>query len=150
MNDDLREMTRRGLLTTGAGGAIAGALVAAEGERNVNHNVYEQLGIKPIINAAGTITALGGSLMPPEVVAAWNAAAQGFVRLSDLQDRVGERIAARLGVDAALVTTGAAGGIVLGTAAAITYRHPELIAKLPLPASRASRGYSPADASILL
>ena len=47
--------------------------------------------------------------------------------LLELQDRVGERIAKRLGVEAALVTTGAAGGILLGTAAALTYRDRGLI-----------------------
>ncbi len=40
----------------------------------------------------------------------------------DLQDRIGEKIAKLLGVEAALVTTGAAGGILVGTAAAVTYR----------------------------
>jgi L-seryl-tRNA(Ser) seleniumtransferase len=95
-------------------------------------DVYELLGVQPIINAAGTITALGGSLMPPEVVAAWNAAARHFVPLAELQDRVGERIAKLLGVEAALVTTGAAGGMQLATAAAVTWRDKSLIARLPL------------------
>jgi L-seryl-tRNA(Ser) seleniumtransferase len=95
-------------------------------------DVYGMLGVQPIINAAGTITALGGSLMPPEVVAAWNAAALHFVPLSELQDRVGERIAKLLGVDAALVTTGAAGGMLLATAAAVTWRDKSRIAQLPL------------------
>ncbi|MDP7014384.1 MAG: aminotransferase class V-fold PLP-dependent enzyme [Pirellulaceae bacterium] len=96
-------------------------------------DVYKSLGVRPIINAAGTITTLGGSLMPPEVVAAWNAASQSFVRLPELQDRVGERIAKLLDVDAALVTTGAAGGILVGTAAAVTHRDHSLISRLPLP-----------------
>jgi len=72
--------------------------------------------------------------MPPEVLAAWNAAAENFVNLLELQDRIGERIAKLLDVEAALVTTGAAGGIVVATAAAVTYRDRELIGRLPLPA----------------
>ncbi|MFM2096276.1 MAG: hypothetical protein RIS70_3400 [Planctomycetota bacterium] len=72
--------------------------------------------------------------MPPEVLDAWRAAAGCFVDLLELQDRVGERIAQRIGVEAALVTSGAAGGIVLGTAAALTYRNPERIGSLPLQA----------------
>jgi L-seryl-tRNA(Ser) seleniumtransferase len=131
-------MNRRTLLATGTGSAIAGALapgaLAAAGEGPAaGPNVYEVLGVKPIINAAGTITALGGSLMPPEVVAAWNAAAKHFVPLAELQVRVGERIAQLLGVEAALVTTGAAGAMQLATAAAVTWRDKNLIGRLPLP-----------------
>ena len=131
-------ITRRAALKTGATGAIGGMVapaalaLGAEGPES-SPGVYETLGVEPIINAAGTITTMGGSLMPPEVVAAWNDASRRFVNLLELQDRVGERIARLLGVEAALVTTGAAGAIVVGTAAAVTYRDHELIPKLPLP-----------------
>jgi L-seryl-tRNA(Ser) seleniumtransferase len=134
------KMNRRKLLATGTGSAIGGMLaptaLAAEGTgAGGTPNVYELLGVKPIINAAGTITALGGSLMPPEVLAAWNSAAKHFVKLGELQDRVGERIASLLGVEAALVTTGAAGAMLIGTAAAVTWRDRSLIGRLPLPAA---------------
>ncbi len=105
------------------------AIQAAEQKSDID--VYKSFGVKPIINAAGSITTLGGSIMPPEVLAAWNAAAQNFVPLIELQDRVGERIAKLLGVEAALVTTGAAGGILVGTAAALTYRDHSLVGRLP-------------------
>ena len=88
-------------------------------------NIYESLGVTPVINAAGTFTDLGGSLMPSEVLTAWTSAAQHHVDFQDLQERVGERIAGLLGVDAALVTGGAASGILLGTAAAVTLRDPD-------------------------
>ena len=68
-----------------------------------------------------------------EVLAAWQAASQSFVNLVELQDRVGEKIAALLDVEAALVTTGAAGGIAVGTAAAVTLRDHSLVGRLPLP-----------------
>src|SRR5207248_10044177 len=93
--------------------------------------VYESLGLKPVINAAGTFTALGGSVMPPEVVAAWAEASRHFVDLPELQDRSGERIAKLLGAEAALVTTGAAGALLLGTAAAVTRGDRKLVGKLP-------------------
>ncbi len=94
-------------------------------------NIYEQLGVKTIINAAGTFTEFGGSLMPPEVIAACAEAAQHFVDLRELQDAVGKKLAKLLHVDAALVTGGAASGILLGTAAAITLRYPEFIERRP-------------------
>ncbi len=126
-------MTRRGALTTGAGLALGGVLGAGEPAAAVpaGRSIYEALGVKPVINATGTVTFLGGSLMPPEVVAAWSEASRHWVNLSDLQDRVGERIAKLVGVEAALVTTGAAGALLLGTAAAVTRGDPKLIKALP-------------------
>ncbi|MDA1050489.1 MAG: aminotransferase class V-fold PLP-dependent enzyme [Planctomycetota bacterium] len=138
MSSNNDNVTRRTVLKTGAGGALGTMLTRetsmASETTTPPPDVYQSLGIRPIINAAGTITALGGSLMPPEVVAAWTAAARSFVSLTELQDRVGEKIAERLGVEAALVTTGAAGGIVVGTAAALTHRDRSFVERLPLPA----------------
>jgi L-seryl-tRNA(Ser) seleniumtransferase len=94
-------------------------------------SVYEALGVKHVINATGTVTNLGGSLMPPEVIAAWSSAAQHFVNLGELQDKVGRRIAELIGVEAALVTTGAAGSLLLAAAAVVTGGEPRNIAKLP-------------------
>ena len=74
-NDDI---TRRTVLKTGAGGALATILVRdssmATEITTPQPDVYKALGIRPIINAAGAFTTLGGSLMPTEVVAAWTAA----------------------------------------------------------------------------
>ena len=52
---------------------------------------YQELGVRPVINAYATVTIFGGSLMPAEVVDAMNAAAGSFVDLAQLQRRVGER-----------------------------------------------------------
>src|SRR5436309_3998199 len=128
------EVTRRRVLQAGAGlaagGLCPGDAVRAEPPAG-KPGVYEALGIKPVINAAGTFTALGGSVMPPEVVAAWAEASKHFVDLVELQNRVGEKIAKLLGVEAALVTTGAAGALLLGTAAAVTRGDRKLIPRLP-------------------
>jgi L-seryl-tRNA(Ser) seleniumtransferase len=128
-----RKMTRRRLLQAGAGMAAGSVLATGDAPAAppAKASVYEALGIKPVINAAGTLTALGGSVMPPEVVAAWVEASKHFVDLVQLQDKVGERIARLLGVEAAMVTTGAAGALLLGTAAAVTRGDRKLIAKLP-------------------
>ncbi len=136
MNPEDRSFTRRTMLATGASGAATSLLVGgssvAQPPSNEVQDIYQRLGVRKLINAAGTITAIGGSLMPPEVLAAWNAAAASFIDLLELQDRVGERIAQLIGVDAALVTTGAAGSIVLGTAAAVTLRDATFINRLPM------------------
>src|SRR5581483_6207032 len=93
--------------------------------------IYARLGVRTRINAKGTYTYLTGSLMPPEVSQAMEEAAQHYVHLVELQERVGERLARLLGVEAALVTSGAAGAITLGTAACVSGKDPEKILRLP-------------------
>ena len=80
-------------------------------------NIYARLGIKTVINGQGTYTALGGSLMPPEVVQAMADAAGSFVSITELQEKVGARIANLIGVPDAMVTAGAASAITIATAA---------------------------------
>jgi uncharacterized pyridoxal phosphate-dependent enzyme len=94
-------------------------------------DVYKRLGLRPIINAAGTYTHLGGSLMPPEVLAAMNDASQGYVPIRDLTRATGERIARLTGNEGALVTTGAAGAIFVGTCACIAGDDPDKARRLP-------------------
>ncbi|MDX1935171.1 MAG: aminotransferase class V-fold PLP-dependent enzyme [Capsulimonadales bacterium] len=92
---------------------------------------YETLGLRPIINACATLTRLGGSRMPPEVLAAMQEAAQCFIDLNELQRRAGARIAELTGNEAAYLCTGAAAGLVLTTAACITGDDPAAIRQLP-------------------
>lgn len=94
-------------------------------------SLYETLGVRPVINAYATLTRLGGSLMPPEVLAAMNEAAQHWVDLNELQRRVGERIAELTHNEAAYVSSGAAAGLVLATAACITGNDAALAQRLP-------------------
>ena len=81
---------------------------------------YHELGVRPVINAAGTLTRLGGSLMPPEVVEAMVRAAGHCVRMEDLQDRAGELIAEATGAESGYVTCGAAAGLSAVFAAPLT------------------------------
>src|SRR6476469_226981 len=84
------------------GGFIAGAApsaeaaapaVAAAAAAAAGRDYFKELGVRPFINAAGTFTDMTASLMPPEVMAAINYASKQFVPLTELHDRVGERIA---------------------------------------------------------
>lgn len=81
---------------------------------------YSDLGVKPFINASGTITTLGGSLMPAEVLDAMQAAAGAFVDLPELNERAGRYLAGKIGVEAAFVSCGAASGMQLCAAACLT------------------------------
>jgi len=94
-------------------------------------SIYEELGVQPVINASATLTRLGGSLMPPEVIEAMIDASRHFVNLEDLQRRVGEKLAELTRNEAAFVCTGAAAGLVLATAACVAGNDPGAIARLP-------------------
>jgi len=92
---------------------------------------YKDLGIKTIINAAGTYTKYSGSLMSKEVLKAMTLASQSFVNIEELMEKSGEYIAKLLNVESALITSGAAAGLVLSTAACITNGEEKLIRLLP-------------------
>src|SRR5208283_3493963 len=124
--NDLEELAmspnRRSFLQWAVGVPGVGALLGWLAPGTVRgapamRDVYKELGVRPLINAAGTYTALGGSLMAPEVVAAMQAAARQFVNLLELHQAVGKKIAGLIGCDAALVTSGAASALTMGTAA---------------------------------
>ncbi|MDA1192317.1 MAG: aminotransferase class V-fold PLP-dependent enzyme [Candidatus Poribacteria bacterium] len=94
-------------------------------------SIYDELGLKRIINADATLTSLGGSLMPRPVLAAMMEAASAFVDMAEFQRRVGEEIAAMTLNEAAFVTTGANAGVVLSVAACMTGLDPAKRARLP-------------------
>src|SRR5207245_7910150 len=114
--------------------AISGRLLSAErraASPRAKKNIYERLGVRTRINAKGTYTYLTGSLLPPEVAEAMTDAAQHYVLIGELQRAVGAKIASLLGVEAACVTSGAAGALTLGTAACVAGSDPEEIKRLP-------------------
>lgn len=107
-------------------GGVIGAKAAP-----AKRDYFRELGVKPFINAAGTYTVMTASLMRPEVVEAINYASKSFVSLNDLQEAAGKRIAGMIGVDAAMITSGAAAALTVGTAACITGKNPDWIKRIP-------------------
>ena len=99
--------------------------------KTAGRDYFRELGVRPFINAAGTYTAMTASLMPPEVMDAINYASKQYVMLDELHDRVGERIATLARAEAAMVTSGAASALTLGTAAVLTGTDRQKIADLP-------------------
>jgi D-glucosaminate-6-phosphate ammonia-lyase len=93
--------------------------------------VYQKLGVKPIIHGAGTTTRYSGSLLRPEVLEAMREASQVYVNIDELNAAAGEAIARMIGAEAALVTGGAAAGLVLQAAACIAGDDPAKITRLP-------------------
>ena len=94
-------------------------------------NVYEELGVEPIINAVGPATRLSGSIMRAEVAEAMRQASEWCVDIAELQARAGEIIAEVTGAEAGYVTSGAAAGLLLGTAACVTGLDPGKMHRVP-------------------
>jgi D-glucosaminate-6-phosphate ammonia-lyase len=93
--------------------------------------IYEELGLRPFINAAGTYTMLSACIMPREVVAAMQEASLHHVSIPELQEAAGKRIASLVGSEGALVTSGCAGALTLATAACVCGSDPEKIRRTP-------------------
>ncbi len=93
--------------------------------------IYEDLGVKPIINAAGAVTRLGGAPMPEEALRAWEEAARESVRMDDLQAAASRVLAQLTGAEAGLVTASAAAGLTLGAAAILAGTDLRRIESLP-------------------
>jgi len=104
---------------------------AADLAPSSDRDFYRELGVRTFINAAGTYTLLSASLMLPEVVAAMSFAAKYFVDIEELQTAAGKRIAELIGCEAAMVTSGAAAALTLGTAACLTGEVPAYVRQLP-------------------
>lgn len=92
---------------------------------------YASLGVKRRINAAGTLTRLGGALMDDEVLAAMAAAARASVDIAELQQAASATISRLTGAQAGIVTSGASAALTLAAAAAMTRWDIAKMAALP-------------------
>jgi D-glucosaminate-6-phosphate ammonia-lyase len=118
-------------LVGGLAGAAGSPVTAAAAAAGGSHDYFKELGIRPFINAAGTYTAMTASLMPPEVMDAINYASRHYVMLEELGEKIGERIAKLVKAEAAMVTSGAASALTLGTAGVLTGMDNQKMVDLP-------------------
>src|SRR5260370_2640001 len=139
----MRQISRRKLLCKGSEAVLAGGVLfsgipsSGPGPRAFFKSApqtvdyYQKLGVAPFINAAGTYTVLSASTMPDEVQAPIALAARQPVNLNELLDASAEYLAKQLRCEAALVTSGAAAALVVGTAACITMGNEQPILDIP-------------------
>jgi L-seryl-tRNA(Ser) seleniumtransferase len=137
----MHKVSRRKLLQNGVQAALAGGVALAgipaaparalAKSSTPGVDYYEKLGVTPFINAAGTYTTLSASTMPDEVQAAIALASRHPVNLNELLDASGEYLAKRLRCEAALVTSGAAGALSVGTAACVTLGNEQEMVAIP-------------------
>ena len=114
-------------------GAVAGIPLPSEAApaRKAKRDVIKELGLRTFINAAGTYTLMTGSLMHPDVMDTINASSEHFLMLNEVQDKVGEKIAALCRTEGAMVTAGCWSANILGTAAILTGKDSSKVARLP-------------------
>jgi uncharacterized pyridoxal phosphate-dependent enzyme len=124
-------INRRSLLLSPLAAALLPRRTYAAQLASLHGEIYRQLGVRPLINAAGTYTTLTGSLLVPQAREAMMEASKYFVPLIDLQLAAGARIAKLLDVPAAMVTSGGAGSILLATAACVAGKDPDKIRRIP-------------------
>jgi len=117
--------SRRRLLQSAALGALPVTASAAR------RNIYDELGITPVLNFRGTHTVIGASKVWPELHEAMATASQSYVSIDELQDKAGARIAKLIGCEDAFITTGTAGGITLAVAGALTGMDEAKVRQLP-------------------
>lgn len=145
----LTEITRRGFF--GRLAFVAGSLLggrplfgdtATEGTKwngkitglGSTGDIYQELGLAKVINAQGTETVLGGSLIRPEALAMMDQAAKQFVVIMDLEVAAGKRIAQMLSLPAGyttIITSGAGSSIQNGYSGILTGSNPSNIERIP-------------------
>jgi len=112
------------------GSSAAAAPAPSEGLR-IGADIYQSIGVRPLINCRGTLTIIGGSLELPEVRAAKDAAARQFVQLDELMEGIGRRLAELTGAEWGIVTAGCAAALAHATAACVAGGNPDRHVRIP-------------------
>lgn len=105
--------------------------LVTDGVLTSGSQIYQSIGVEPVINCRGTITAIGGSLELPEVRKAMDSAAQYYVQLDELAMAVGQRLSKITGAEWGMVSAGCSAGMKHITAACVTDGDPEKLIRIP-------------------
>lgn len=128
-----KNISRRALFRSGAALAAAGGApnATSAAAMSFGSDMYQSIGVRPVINAKGVFTMLSGSLMLPECRQAMQQASRNFVQIDELMEAVGKRLAELTGAESAIVTCGCAAALAHATAACLAGGDPEKIHRLP-------------------
>ena len=118
-------------LTAGVNVLAPAPALATPASPLAKRDLFKELGVRTFINAAGTYTAMTGSLMHDYVTETILNASTDFCMMDELQDKVGEKIAALVHSEAAVVTTGAFSAMTLGLAGILTGMDLKKVEQLP-------------------
>ncbi|QRR01627.1 selenocysteine synthase [Dyadobacter sandarakinus] len=109
----------------------AAAQVGAAGPLKAGPQIYQSIGVEPIINCRGTFTIIGASIELPEVRQAMEYACQYNVQIDELAFGVGQRLAEITGAEWGMVSAGCAAGMNEVTAGIISGGNPEKLIRIP-------------------
>jgi D-glucosaminate-6-phosphate ammonia-lyase len=131
-----RRLSRRNLLRSTAALAAVEAVavpeqLAAAAPVESGTNLYQSIGVKPVVNCRGTFTIITGSQSLPEVKKAMDLASRSYVHMDELMDAVGKRLAELTQAEWGIVTNGCAAALAHATAACITGGDPEKMQRMP-------------------
>lgn len=93
--------------------------------------IFQSIGVEPIINCMGTFTIIGGSLERQSVRTAMEAASKNFVQYDELAYAIGQRLADITKAEWGMVSAGCAAGLKHVTAACVTGGNPEKLIRIP-------------------
>lgn len=126
------------------GGLVAGGLAGSANGSGISlrpasasqslasvDSIYASIGVRPLINARGTVTIVGATRILPEVQQAMDAAVRDYVQLDELMNGVGQRLAELTGAEWGIVTSGASGAITVATAGIVTGGDPDKLWRIP-------------------
>jgi uncharacterized pyridoxal phosphate-dependent enzyme len=104
---------------------------APTGGLRLGKDIYESIGVRPLINARGTFTIISGSLMLPEVRAAMVEASQHHVHIDELMNGIGARLAELTKAEWGIVSCGCSAALTHATAACVAGGNPDLHVRIP-------------------
>jgi D-glucosaminate-6-phosphate ammonia-lyase len=140
-NQQVSRISRRELFKGGGWIAAAGLLPRASAlaapspapvpSLKIGPDIYQSIGVKPLINGRGTITVISGSLPLPEVVRAMEEASKHYVQIDELMEGVGRRLAELTGAEWGIVTSGCSAALTHATSACIAGGNPDKLVRLP-------------------
>src|SRR6266545_2591302 len=114
-----------------SGATLLAAQIKPAEAATSSSNVYERIGVRPIVNCKGTFTIISGSQTLPEVKRAMDEASRSYVHLDELMDGVGKRLAELTKAEWGIVTAGCAAAATHATAGCIAGSNPERMQRLP-------------------
>jgi uncharacterized pyridoxal phosphate-dependent enzyme len=137
--DRFRNITRRTLFQRAGAAAAATMLPAGRSAMaapstsglQLGSNLYESIGVTPLVNCRGTFTIITGSLTLPEVKRAMDEASRHYVQMDELMNAVGQRLAELTKAEWGIVTAGCAAALTHATSACIAGANPEKMQQLP-------------------
>lgn len=126
-----RDLFRHGGLMAAVGGLSGMARTAVATAAETARNIYQAIGVRPVLNARGTFTIITGSQSLPEVKKAMDEASRSYVQMDELMNGVSKRLAEITKAEWGIVTGGCCAAITNFTAACIAGSNPERMQRLP-------------------